>query len=73
MTTQLLEKAFSQVTKLPSEEQDALATLIIEEIAAEKKWDDSFLNSQDMLGEMAEQALAEHKQGKTRPLNSETL
>lgn len=61
MITQLLEEAFSQATKLPSEEQDALASLMMEEMSAKKKWDDAFSNSQDRLSEMGQQALAEHK------------
>lgn len=68
MTTQLLERAFAEAAKLPVREQDALATLVMEEIAAEKQWDDAFANSQDMVAQMAEQALAEHKKGETRLL-----
>ena len=73
MTTQLLERAFAEAAKLPSHEQDALATLVMEEMEAEKKWEESFSRSQDALAEMAEHALAEHKANKTRPLDADEL
>jgi hypothetical protein len=73
MTTQLLERAFAEAAKLPIPQQDALATLVMEEMEAEKKWDDTFANSQHMLSKMAEQALAEHKNGETRQLDVDAL
>lgn len=73
MTTQLLERAFAEAAKLPSHDQDALAALVMEELKSEKKWDDAFAGSQDMLAQMAEQALAEHKKGETRPLDVDAL
>jgi hypothetical protein len=73
MTTQLLERAFAEAAKLPIPQQDALATLVMEEMEAEKKWDATFANSQDMLSKMAEQALAEHKKGETHPLDVNAL
>jgi hypothetical protein len=73
MTTQLLERAFAEASKLPERDQDALAALVMEELDSEKKWDNAFANSQDMLAQMAEQALAEHKNGETRPLDVDAL
>ena len=73
MTTPLLERAFAQAAKLPEREQDALAALVLEEMEAEKKWDDAFASSQDLLAQMAEEALAEHKRGETRPLDVDAL
>jgi hypothetical protein len=73
VTTQLLERAFAEAAKLPDRDQDALAALVMEVLESDKKWDDAFANSQDMLAQMAEQALAEHKKGETRPLNVDAL
>jgi len=73
MTTQLLERAFAEAAKLPDRDQDALAALVMEELESEKKWDNAFANSQDMLARMAEQALVEHKKGETRPLDVDAL
>ena len=66
--TQLLEKAFSEDAKLPASEQDAVAALVIEELASEKRWSSSFANSQDLLAKLAEEALAEYASGQTKPL-----
>lgn len=66
--TQLLEKALREVEKLPPSEQDAVAAIVLEELASEKKWAELFAKSQDALAKMAEEALAEHRAGKTKPL-----
>lgn len=65
--TQLLEKALSEVAKLPPSEQDVLAAILLEELASEQKWGELFAKSQDKLAELAEEALAEHRSGKTKP------
>ena len=67
MTT-LLEKALSEVSKLPPEEQDAVAAILLQEIASEQRWTKSFADSQDALAKMAEEALAEYRAGRTKPL-----
>lgn len=66
--TQLLEKALREVQKLPPSEQDAVAAIVLEELASEQKWRELFEKSQDTLSRMAEEALAEHRAGKTKPL-----
>ena len=66
--TRLLEKALGEVAKLPAPEQDAVAALVLEELASEKRWSESFANSQDALAKLAEEALAEHAAGRTKPL-----
>lgn len=66
--TQLLEKAIREVQKLPASEQDAVAAIVLEELASEQKWAELFAQSQDALEQMAEEALAEHRAGKTKPL-----
>lgn len=66
--TELLAKAFAEAAKLPEEEQDLLARTLLEDFAAEEKWDKSLANSQDKLAVLADEALSEFEQGKTRPL-----
>lgn len=65
--TQLLEKAYSRVTKLPESEQDAIASMILDTLANEQQWTEQFANSQDALAKLALEALEEHKAGKTLP------
>ena len=71
--TKLLEKAFAEAAKLPAEEQDALATAVLSEIESERRWDRLFAESEDVLTEFAEEALAEHRVGRTKPLNPDRL
>jgi hypothetical protein len=66
--TDLLEKALSEVKKLPPSEQDAVAAILLQELAAEQRWAESFAKSQDALEKMAEEALAEYRAGLTKPL-----
>lgn len=66
--TDLLEKALSEVKKLPPEEQDALAAILMQELAAEQRWNESFAKSQDASEKLAQEALAEYHAGLTKPL-----
>ena len=61
----------NHVNALPPEEQDAVASLILEEIESEKRWDELFADSQERLARLAEEAIAEYKAGKTKPLDPE--
>ena len=66
--TQLLEKALREVAKLPPSEQDAVAAILLEELASEKKWSELFAESQELLTQLADEAFAEDRAGKTRLL-----
>ena len=66
--TKLLEKALEQVAKLPASEQDALAAIVLDELASEERWTRSFAASQDKLATLAEEALREYNAGRTKPL-----
>ena len=71
--TKLLEEAFAEAAKLSAQEQDALAAVILEELASERRWDQAFADSADLLAQLADQALAEHRAGKTQVLDPERL
>ena len=66
--TELLEKAFAEAANLPEAEQDMLARALLEDFAAEEKWDEALANSQDKLAALADEALTEFEKGETRPL-----
>ena len=66
--TKLLEKAPQEVAKLPAAEQDAMAAIVLEELASEQRWADAFAKSQDQLAKLAQEALAEYNAGRTKPL-----
>ncbi len=67
--TKVIEEALTKLSQLPENQQEAIAYLILAEIEDEKKWAENFANSQDQLAKLAEEAIAEFKQGKTKPLN----
>ncbi len=71
--TRLLEKAFAEASRLPERDQDAIAEIVLAELASEERWSELFKNSQNTLAELAEEALAEHRAGKTKPLNLDDL
>ena len=67
--TNILQQALTKLSQLPENQQEAIAYLILAEIEDEKKWAENFANSQDQLTQLADEAIAEFKQGKTKPLN----
>jgi hypothetical protein len=69
IVTELLQRAFHLVSQLPTEEQDAIAAQLIEEIEIEVRWDASFARSHDILEQMADEAIREHRAGLTLPLD----
>ena len=68
LMTKLLEKALHEVAKLPESEQDAVAAILLEELASEHRWAESFGKSQKQLAKLAAEALAEYNAGRTKPL-----
>ena len=69
--TQLLERAIGEAARLSGPEQDALASLLLEEIASEARWSAAFAGSQSQLARLAADALAEFHAGRTLPLDPE--
>lgn len=64
--TQLLEQALSEIQKLPQLEQDAIAALILDELADERRWQESFARSQDKLASLATKAREDIRAGRVR-------
>lgn len=71
--TELLEQAIEHLKSLDASRQDAIANLIMEELEDEAKWDDAFANSQNLLADLAAEAMVEYNAGQTQVLNPETL
>jgi len=67
--TELLEKAFAVASRLPDDEQDAVATIVLTELSSEAHWRQAFANSEDKLAQLADEALEEFRAGKTTPLD----
>jgi hypothetical protein len=58
----LLAEAFAEVSKLPESEQEAPAAWVLDELAAERRWDQAFADTPDALAQLADEALTEHRQ-----------
>ena len=71
--TNLLQKAFDEASKLPEAEQDALGRALLEELASERRWEELFAGSHDVLADLADEAVAEHRAGRTEKLDPDKL
>lgn len=71
--TKLLEQAIAKVTGLSEAEQDAIAQIVLDEIAADRQWDEVLAKSPEKLGKLADKAWAEHEAGKSQALDPDRL
>jgi hypothetical protein len=71
--TQLLERAIAQLKTRSTDEQDAIAAMILEELEDDRRWDESFTRSPNLLAQMAAVAMEEYHAGQTEEMNPETL
>ena len=71
--TRALKKAFEVASRLPDPEQDALAAAIIEELAADERWEAAVAAEPGALERLADEALAEHRAGRSQPLDPDAL
>jgi hypothetical protein len=71
--TELLEQVITKLKTLPESEQDVIATMVLEELEDDMKWEKAFARSEDILAKLAAEAMAEYRAGKTQELDPETL
>ncbi|MEG4228358.1 hypothetical protein QUA35_18955 [Microcoleus sp. N9_B2] len=71
--TELLERVIAKLKTLPASEQDAIASMILEELQDDLRWERAFASSPDALAKLAANAMAEYRAGKTQELDPETL
>jgi hypothetical protein len=71
--TYMLDQAILAAKALPDAEQDALAASILAEIEDERRWTETFERSPEVLAELAREALAEHRAGRTLPLEPDEM
>jgi hypothetical protein len=70
-----MEQAFEKARQLPEHDQEAIASIILQEIESEQRWDALFAQPQsaDLLSRMADEALAAAKAGRARRLDVNEL
>ena len=71
--TQLLEKALTEVYKLPPEKQDTIAALILEELEDERLWAGAFAASQNKLAQLTAKVRADIKAGRIKRVEIDEL
>ncbi|MEC4811996.1 MAG: hypothetical protein SAK29_01740 [Scytonema sp. PMC 1069.18] len=74
--TSLLEQAIAELKKLPSNQQDAMAKKILEdleELEDENRWDEAFSRSSGALAKLVSVAMARYYAGETEELDPDTL
>ena len=71
--TQLLEKAISEMSLLPSEQQDAIAAIVLEELADEQRWQALFTASKDKFPKLAAKLRREIAAGKFKEMGFDEL
>ena len=67
--TKALKRAFDAASQLPEKDQDALAAAILEELAADERWEAALAAAPAVLERLADEALGEHRAGRTKPLD----
>ena len=67
--TELLEHALRKVAMLPREEQDAIASQIIETLEDEATWKATLARNPGKLRPLADEARKEDREGQNRPLD----
>jgi hypothetical protein len=65
--TKLLESAVAKARELPEAEQDAIAQIVIDQIASERRWDEMLAKSPEKLRKLADRASTEHEAGWSSP------
>ena len=71
--TQLLDQALAEMQKLPESDQDAIAAVILAELADERQWAASFAASQDQLEQLANRVRQDIAAGKVRQAGIDEL
>ncbi len=69
----LFELVVAEASRLPEEEQEAFAAAMLAELQSDRRWDDLFSRSQDLLVQMAEEARQEYRAGLMEPIDPEKL
>ena len=71
--TRLLSQALAELHKLPESQQDAIAAVILDEIADERRWDEEFARSQDALAHLAGKVREDIRAGRVEDVQVDDL
>jgi hypothetical protein len=73
--SQLMEQAIQKARELPEPDQDAIASIMLQKIESEQRWEKLFSKPQsaDVLSRLADEALAEVRAGRATQLDINEL
>ena len=71
--TKTLEKAFAEASRLAPKDQDVFAKWLLAELEAETRWQRAFKKKPSRLADLADEALEDHRAGRTRRLVPKSL
>lgn len=71
--TNLFRKAVEKVESLPKDQQDAIAAMILEELADEERWNETFARTPQVLERLAREAEQDANAGRTLPLDPDNM
>jgi hypothetical protein len=71
--TKLLERTLAELANLPPDQQDAVATWLLAELASERRWNEAFAAPEKQLERLADEALAEHRAGRSTALDPDEM
>jgi len=71
--TELLKQAIKKVHDLPPSEQDAIAAVILDELADEERWSAAFAKSQTQVAKLAEKARRDVRAGRFRKIGFDEI
>ena len=67
--TKALKNAFDAASRLPERDQEELASAILQELAADERWESALRANPGAIEKLADEAIAEDKAGRTKPLD----
>jgi hypothetical protein len=71
--SQLLNQSIAEARKLPDEQQDAIAALILDEIADDRRWKEAFTASPGKLAALADRTAEQVRAGRCRAVGFDEL
>jgi hypothetical protein len=71
--TNLLDEAYAAAKELPEDEQEMIGAVLLEEINADRRWEELFAKPSDVIERMGDKALEDYRLGRTLPLDPDTL
>ena len=69
----VIEEAIAELSKLPQEEQDRIGRWLLDELAAEQRWNEKFEASHDALSKLANEVRADVAAGDDKELDPNDL